>query len=283
MSSSTPVFESNFIFEEYIEETHFRGFSVGYEMEEYRYDALVEHIFSALVDFSLPHSELSTFTPINAQRKMRSAAKAVYATDKYRSRGEYGEILLHIVMRDYFNTVPAISKMYYKDGPNETVKGFDAVHIVDQGNDLELWLGEVKFYQSISGAIRDVIPELQAHVGKDYLRNEFLCISNKIDNSWEHAEKMKMLIDGRTSLDKIFKRIRIPVLLTYDSKVVSSYKEVNEEYQTQLIEELNKHHDKFRSNELPKNIDVILILIPFEQKKRLVELLHKKLKVWQQI
>lgn len=283
MSSSTPVFESNFIFEQYIEETYFRGFSVGYEIGEYRYDALVELIFSALVDFSLPESEKSAFTPINAQRKMRSAAKAVYATEKYGSRGEYGEILLHIVMRDYFNTVPAISKMYYKDGPNETVKGFDAVHIVDQESDLELWLGEVKFYQNIRSAIRDVVPELQAHVNKDYLRNEFLFISNKIDNSWEHAEKMKMLIDGRTSLDKIFKRIRIPVLLTYDSKVVSSYREVSDEYQTKLIEELNKYHDVFRSNELPKNVDVILILIPFEQKKRLVELLHKKLEVWQQI
>ncbi|SIQ28884.1 protein of unknown function [Peribacillus simplex] len=283
METITPIFESDLIFEQYVEETHFRGFSVGYELEEFRYEALVDLIFSALMDFSLPESEKHSITHLNAERKMRNAARAVYASDKYSKRGEFGEILLHIIMRDYFNSIPAISKMYYKDGPNETVKGFDAVHIVTQEKDLELWLGEVKFYNNMARAIRDVLPELHAHMDKDYLRNEFLFISNKIDPNWEHAGNVKRLIDTRTSLDKIIKRIRIPVLLTYDSKIVSSYKEVCEEYKMDLIDELNKHHKKFRSSELPKNVDLVLIILPFAQKKALVEKLHEKLRVWQQI
>jgi hypothetical protein len=278
-----PIFESDLIFEQLIEETHFRGFSVGYELGEFRYDALVDMIFDALLDFCLTEGEKQKITPINTLRKIRNAALTVYTSEKYGKRGEFGEILLHIVMRDYFHSFPAISKMYYKDGPNETVKGFDAVHIVPMENDLELWLGEVKFYNNIANAIRDVAPELNAHMNKDYLRSEFLFISNKIDPAWEFAHKLKRLIDGRTSLDTIFKRIKIPVLLTYDSRIIKTYREVCEKYKLELIEELQKHHQTFRGNNLPKNVDIVLILIPFEEKKILVDKLHEKLMVMQKL
>ena len=34
----------------------------------------------------------------------------------------------------------AISKVFFKDSPNDTVKGFDAVHVVESLDGLELWL-----------------------------------------------------------------------------------------------------------------------------------------------
>jgi hypothetical protein len=82
MATMSPIFESDLIFEQYVEETHFRGFSIGYELEEFRYETLVELIFSALLDFSLPDSEKQSISIVNAQRKMRNAARAVYASDK---------------------------------------------------------------------------------------------------------------------------------------------------------------------------------------------------------
>jgi len=283
MTTVAPLFESDLILDQYIGETHFRGFSVGYEDCEYRYDALAELIFSALTDFSLTEKEKLNINQFNAQRKLKKAAQVIYATEKYSRRGEFGEILLHIIMRDYFSSIPAISKMYYKDGANETVKGFDAVHVVPVGKELELWLGEVKFYNNITNAIRDVLPELQAHTNKNYLRSEFLFISNKVDETWEHADNFLKLIDGRISMDKIFSKIRIPVLLTYDSKVVNSYREVCEDYKNELIDELQNHHDTFRGKDLPRNVEIILILLPLEQKAILVKQLHEKLRIWQQL
>jgi hypothetical protein len=142
--------------------------------------------------------------------------------------------------------------MYYKDGPKETVKGVDAVHIVPDGQDLELWLGEVKFYNNISNAIRDVLVELQAHTDRDYLRSEFLFYHEQNRFIMGTSDKLKRLIDERTSLDDAYKKLRIPVLLTYDSKIVGSYREVCEEYKSELIDELKKHHKSFRDSELPK-------------------------------
>ena len=81
---------------------------------------------------------------------MRQVVMSIYQSENFKSRGEFGELLLHAIIRETYNTIPAISKIYYKDGPNETVKGFDAVHVVVTDDTLELWLGEVKFYNNIS-------------------------------------------------------------------------------------------------------------------------------------
>jgi hypothetical protein len=69
-------------------------------------------------------------------RLVKQAAKTVYTTDKYQRRGEFFELLPHALLREVFNSEPAISKIYYKSATIETVKGFDAVHIVEAGNDL---------------------------------------------------------------------------------------------------------------------------------------------------
>ena len=97
-------------------------------------------------------------------------------------------------MRQVFGTVPTIAKYFYKDAANDTVKGFDAVHVVPAGIDLELWLGEVKFYDDLARAIRDVVKELEVHTQRDYVRAESAFIANKIDPAWPHADKLKRLL-----------------------------------------------------------------------------------------
>src|SRR5690606_14907054 len=105
----------------------------------------------------------------NAIKLIKRAAKTVYQSEKYEKRGEFGEILLHIGMRQFYETLPAISKVFYKTSSNETVKGFDAVHIVRNPEGLELWVGETKFYRCIKTAIRDVVPEIIEHLETNYL------------------------------------------------------------------------------------------------------------------
>ncbi len=107
-------------------------------------------------------------------------------------------------MRDLFNTMPAISKIYYKSGANETVKGFDAVHVISTRDGLELWLGEVKFYASINKAISDVCKELEKHSNSDYLKDEFILISRKIEDSWEHSKKTEKIIESKYILRRSF-------------------------------------------------------------------------------
>lgn len=259
------------------------GLCAGYELKQWRAQALADHLMESLPDFCLTYSEYKRIDHASAVKLIRQAAKLVYQTKKFEKRGEFGELLLHIVLKSTMQTLPAVSKIYYKDSGNETVKGFDAVHVVADEEGLELWLGEVKFYEDIGAAIRDVASELERHLDSNYLRSEFLAIVNKIDSAWPHAEKLTKLLDEGTSLDDVFKAFCIPVLLTYDGKATAKHSELSEEYKAELTAEILEIKKKFdnRVSGIPHKIH--LFLVPTSTKKALVATLDEKLKAWQTI
>ena len=265
------------------------GLCAGFESGEWRCDAFSHHMMDWLPEFALSFSERENLRDHNAVELLRKAAKVVYSTEKYGKRGEFGELLLHILMRQVFNTLPAINKIYYKSSSNETVKGFDAVHVVvnEEEVSLELWLGEAKFYSNASDAIRDVVKELKEHTERDYLRDEFLLIKNKLDENWPHFDKMHELLSPNTSLDTIFNAVCIPVLITYDSRIVASYPENKATYIDDFIEEVTKHYNSFKDKceitNLPKVLRIHLFIVPLKEKRELVEMLDMRLKACQMI
>lgn len=258
------------------------GLCVGYELGQWRKSQFTDHIMEWLPEFCLTHSEIEGIHSGNMVALIRAAANKVYKSEKFKNRGEFGEIFLHAAIRQVFDSLPAISKIYYKSASNETVKGFDAVHVVTAKDGLELWLGEAKFYNDISRAIRDVVAELQIHTGRDYLRDEFLLLSGKIDQNWPHAEELKKLISTNTSLDEVFKRACIPVLLTYDSPCVASHTACTADYVKAFEAEIKTHHKEFVGKKLPPMV-IHLFLLPLDKKKDLVAELDKKLKGLQKI
>lgn len=261
--------------------------SPGFERGVWRLEALTEHVMEWLPEFALNHSELASIEPHNAFRMIRRAARALYQTEKYGKRGEFGELFLHIALRQLYGTLPAVSKIYYKSSVNETVKGFDAVHVAAADTGLELWIGETKYYKDISAAIRDVSDEIVDHLATDYLRNEFLLISNKIDSTWPYAEELIRLLDENTSLDDVFSRAAVPVLLTYESGSIERC-EGNEDTFAELVyEEMRDASQRLRARlseryeaefEQPLEIVVHFILFPLEDKMRLTDALHSRLR-----
>jgi hypothetical protein len=258
------------------------GLCVGYEAKRWRATELVAHMMEWLPEFALNYTERRSFGPETAVRLIRAAARSIYNSEKFQNRGEFGELLLHIAIRQVFQTIPAISKIYYKDSDNVTAKGFDAVHVVVNATALELWIGESKFYNDISKAIADVVEELQLHTQDDYLRREFAAIVNKIDPRWPNAARLKQLLDPATSLDMVFDRACVPVLLTYDSKAVNSHDRVSKEYVESFMSEVLRHHSTFRSKNLPK-LRIYLFLLPLKSKIELIAELDEALRKWQQI
>jgi hypothetical protein len=252
------------------------GACAGYEGTKFRNNDLADYLFEWLPDFAMKYSELEEFNSGTAMRMVRQAAKTVYTTDKYGKRGEFGELLLHALLREVFDSQPAISKIYYKSATNETVKGFDAVHIVEAVDGLELWLGEVKFYKDATSAIYDITKEIVEHTEHDYLKNEFILIGNKLDTKWNHSGAVSELINGRKSLDEVFTKVCIPALLTYESKSVAAHESFCDEFRAALEAEMMALHQKFAEKALPK-VRVHLFLVPLQQKSDLVEILHHKL------
>lgn len=250
----------------------------GYELKAWRGSHLASHLIEWLPEFALKDSERAGLGAHNAVALLQRAARSIYTSEKYKNRGEFGELLLHVVMRQEFGTVPAISKYFYKSASNDTVKGFDAVHVVQTAKKLELWLGEVKFYSDIADAIREVVSEMEAHTQRDYLKDECIFIENKIDDKWPHASALRALIHRNRSIDDIVSAVCIPVLLTYESPTVAAHNAVTAAFQKALEIEVRSHHATFCSKPLPTNVRVHLILVPLGLKKVLVEAFDTRLK-----
>lgn len=263
------------------------GLCVGYEQNLWRAPQLADYIVKWLPEFALTPSEWASLNHANAVDLIRKASQIVYQTDKFKRRGEFGELFLHAIIRQVHDSLPAISKIYYKSAANDTVKGFDAVHVVGPHDAMELWLGEAKFYNDIDRAIRDVAKELEQHLSTDYLRGEFLLIGNKLDDRLPHTPALRQLLAQETSLDEVFTRACIPVLLTYDSSCVSAHSQITAHYIAAFESELKEYHkafcDAIAGKAVPKEVRIHLFLMPLANKAELVKALDKKLKTWQQL
>jgi hypothetical protein len=259
------------------------GLCAGFEKGRWRSDALAKQLLRFLPGFCLKHSELEDLDPDDIAELVQRAAKRVYETKKFNRRGEFGELLLYAVLRQVFKTEPAISKIYFKSSANDTVKGFDAVHVVPEKGKLELWLGEVKFYGSISAAIRDVVKELHEHTDWDYLKSEFVAIQHLIDDAWPHAKALRSLLHENTPMEDIIDTICIPVLLTYNSSTITKHTRHTADYIKEITAEFEKYHGQFCTKRLPDTIKIHVFLVPFDTKAKLIIALDRQLKAWQQI
>lgn len=257
----------------------------GFEDGHWRCKALARDILNAhLISFALPWSEAKAVDADTAADDLTRAAKEVYGTDKYLRRGEFGELILHAIVRDFFDADTAICKIYFKTARNDTVKGFDSVHVVQsRDGSLELWLGEVKFYKDLNAAIRDVVVELTAHLTPDYLRDEFTLITNKLDPNWPHQSVLRDLLHKNTSLDQIRAQIVVPVCLTYESKSVATATALDVPYVDGLQKEADAAWQYWATRyNLDVDVRLHLLLVPLHDKDDLAGHMHERLIRWQE-
>ena len=249
----------------------------GYESGKWRANQFAEHLIEWLPEFCLKYSEILGLGSHNAVRLLKSAATNVYSTNKFEKRGEVGELILHVVIRQVFNTAPLVSKIFYKDSSNDTVKGFDSVHIVKNREIFELWLGEVKLYTDFNLATRDVCAELKTHCVNDYLRKEFTAICNKLDDKHPYSKEVTSLLSKNTSLDKIFTHIVFPVLITYESNSVGCHTSICDEFIEKLKVETGEFFEYFKDKIPDVKPLVHLITVPLGSKAELITAFDKEL------
>ena len=254
--------------------------TAGYEQKEWRAEALARHIMDWVLDFALRPAERQPLSPGRAMETMRRAVRATFGNGT--DRGVPAEILLHAVCRQLFGSDPVISKVWFKTADNDTYKGFDGVHCVHGNNDqLELWLGEAKFYKSVNRAIASALSDLQEHFEQDYLHNEFAIIADKIDTDHPHADELRKMMHPNTSLDDVFDQIVVPVFITYDSTATANHDHVCPEYEEALEAEARKAWMRFANGidtKLP--VTIRLFLLPMADKVAVMEALTEELRGW---
>ncbi|WP_168393155.1 HamA C-terminal domain-containing protein, partial [Erwinia amylovora] len=277
-------FNSQQVIEERIKQSTLCSYLVGFDINDsgssfYRIDPLVMKILSALHEFAYGFHEGSNTDNTDTLNKIIDAARSVYKideyqkvkdiylnsgsidddiADKYLKRGEFGELILHLILRDFHNTIPLLSKIYFKDSIGHTVHGFDAVHIDPVSK--TLWLGESKLYLDPKKGISDLINDVEEHFKTDYLNAEFTLISKKVRHSTETPLLeywLDVLSSGGKLSDKLNK-INIPLLCTYSCETFTKFGDENTidfcEYYEEKINSLKKYFDTKYNHSLKSHL-----------------------------
>lgn len=297
-------FELNTVLDEKINNASLRAYCIKYDFGVCQIEPLTEILMDALVDYAYGFHQ--GIQEKYTRRKLKEAAislykikgyenaKKMYLEDKsvldidekdkteeqkkyeeqIQKKGEFGELLLHVYLRDYFDTFPLLSKIYFKDTDGFAVHGFDAIHI---GKDLSdaskdsLFLGESKIYYRKSGksgeaGVIDLAKDIKEHFYKDFLKREFALAAKKknsyisfdeykdketadaynqylkLKDSW--IERMQKVSEGKEGLESLLSSVTIPVICTYESRLFKMFEDIN---QLEFIDAYNNEIKELQS------------------------------------
>lgn len=275
-------FRSEYVIREEICTETLRAFHVGFDEGSFRMIPLVETIRNVIPEFAFGFHEGMT-VPLNEMvDRIQEAARAVYTTDKYHKRGEFGELILHLLLRDFCGTTPLLSKIYFKDTENMPAHGFDGVHVTSDPHK-RLWLGESKLYADGRRGVADLATDVTKHVNSDFLRREFMQIKRKLAAPASEVVDWQQLLDKHRRIDEIFQHVVFPMVATYSSGLFKEYSDESEEYLAAFVEECEALHKHFFDRAANSNALIILFLLPVEDKDKLIKELDRRLKAMQTV
>ena len=231
-----------------------------------------------IADYALKEDELRV-SHTNMYIRLREAAARIYRSENYKARGEIGEITLHAICRDFFDTIPFAPRVFYLTASNDVVKSFDMVHVryVDDGS-LELWLGEAKFYKDAADAINSAVTSVEAHIKQGFLNNEKLLLGPQISKEIPRYQEIRDLFSAQTSLDDLFQAAVFPILIASNSKAVTCHGETSDAYITEVVQELVALEEKVIASGLAQKIKILLIYVPLASKEALAASFDERLK-----
>jgi len=255
-----------------------RLYCAGFELNSWRCQQFAFHLAEWLPDYALPEEELR-IDHGNILVKLNQAAVRVYTSAKYASRGEAGEIALHAICRDFFQTIPISPRVFYKSASNDVVKAFDMVHVrFPDDQSVQIWLGESKLYKSGASAIADAIKSIKEHVDGGFLSNQKLLLGPQIPkNTPRYADIMK-IFSKQESLDTLIKNAVFVVGILSDSASLLQSQKNDQQYIDGAIKELEVLESKLKDSGLPSSLKLVLAYIPLLSKKAFVDAFDKRLK-----
>jgi hypothetical protein len=193
--------------------------------------------------------------------------------------GEVGEIAAHAVCRKYFGTIPVAPRVNYLSASNDPVKAFDLVHVrYPNDKEVELWLGEAKFFKDRNGAIADAISSIKSHITQGFLTNEKLLLGPQVSNDIPQSNKIKELLSSTVSLDQLIKQAIFPVLIAANSDATPNHNEQNDEYAKEICTEMAALWKTLQNSGLTNKIKLFLIYVPLGDKDKLNAAFDARLK-----
>ncbi|HEY8576669.1 MAG TPA: DUF1837 domain-containing protein [Devosia sp.] len=253
-------------------------YCAGFDAGAWRCDEFAFHLAEWLPDYALREDELAVHHG-NALLKHNQAAVRVYTSEKYENRGEVGEIALHAICRDFFETVPISPRVFYKSASNDVIKAFDMVHArFPSHGKIEIWLGESKLYKDPKKAISDAINSVSKHVDAGFLKNEKILLGPQIPKSTPHSDEVSKLFSKNGKIDDFLSAAVFPIGVFCESKAAATAAAADAAYVTSARAELDAMSNAVMHSELADKIRLAVIYIPIPKKADIVKAFDKRLK-----
>lgn len=302
------IFDKKNIIISKIQEDDLNSFLIDFDIDDngnvlYQLEDFSKAIIKTIPEYVFAQYENPNIPQTDVIDKIREAAKSLYKIHDYdimrrwylehdmsvkadidkignSRRGEFGELILHLLLRDFKNTIPLISKVYFKDTSGVPAHGFDAVHITPQNG--IMWLGESKFYADSKQGVKALLTDINEHFKRDYLEEQFVIIKKNVENNSipQRDEWIEKLTQCNKLSDKL-NMINIPLLCTYPHDIYDLFDSFENdeaiEYHQKNIYELKDYFDTNNKHPLKDRLNIILLLFPIRNKEELIIKLHEKL------
>lgn len=162
------------------------------------YNNIVEY---AIGEFDIDYNNLDEELCRAVAENLKFDEEANY-TSKLRY-GFYGEVLLYSLLINLFSTDVLISKGYFYSPLEEgEPKGFDAYHLIQHDDKVELWFGEAKFRKDYRKPIDEVLSGFSKTTSEGYFSDNVLAIVKEKHN----ISNGKYIIDKLTPITKTWKK-----------------------------------------------------------------------------
>lgn len=206
------------------------------------YEKFNDYIFDNIVLTALSAAERSKI-PNSSFSQMKKACRnlRLSTSDKDNGRGsEIAEILLYAFMKEHYNALPVIPKIFDKQNPKMYAFGADGVHIVLDEDDFSIWYGEAKFYEKIDlPQLKKIANSVHNSLETAKIRKENSLVTDLRDleellKNDSRKDNILLLLDDKTSIDKLKPHLHIPIMILYECELTAKQHELTDDYKNRL-------------------------------------------------
>ena len=283
----------NSIVPQHINQETLKSYYLYFDENGNKSSELLDILMDSLLEFVFGIKYRNIQNPKEHQ-KFFNACEKLYKDPKARNpkrEGDLGEIILHTLLRKYVGTIPFAGRFYFAVDKNTSPKSFDIVHVLPNEFKNILVLGESKMYADAKGGIDALADDIKKHFNADYVRKQFVKISEAVssDNLVDQetiVKPMRRTIDEweyklRTekTLENVIDALYIPLLCTYNYDKYSKYTNISDQFIQEYETHIGELYSYFDNKNIirPACLNILLMLFPIPSKDILIEEYYKRI------
>jgi len=242
---------------------------------------IAQIIYNGIVEFAVNEYEIDYDNLELEQRKaiIRRIRYNPSASDETKIKyGFFGEVLLDLILRCFLKTNVLLARgFFYSVLENGEPKGFDAFHLVENDNMLDLWFGEAKFYVQYKKPITDVLEKLNITLSDGYIDNNLIALIDWQDRFTTSSSRLKAVLDRweenpSINLAQELKthqiRLTYPIFVAYEKTGSDEYHKSIDKCIKHIATEISRLNIKW-----PTSFDyrLFFIFLPLSEVKKIKE------------